>query len=106
MIKNPRQFPIHTILDHKQQQFIDPKGIKTKKHHTYAYGLCQIITHITNGETKDIYSLIVMPILVITTPNYLPNTIRKDNINTSQTLSMPTSPQNNKEIQDTLPLPQ
>jgi hypothetical protein len=41
-----------------------------------------------------------------TTPNYLPNIIRKDNTNISQTLSMPTSPQNNKELLDTLSLPQ
>ena len=28
MLNNPRQFPIHTILDHKQRQLIDPDGIK------------------------------------------------------------------------------
>ena len=47
-----------------------------------------------------------MSILVDTTPNYLPNITRKGNKNTSQTLSTPTSPLNNKETLDTLSLPQ
>ena len=52
------------------------------------------------------YFPIVTHTLVATTPNYLPNIIQKDNTNTSQTLSMLTSPLNNKETLDTLTLPQ
>jgi hypothetical protein len=28
MLNNPHQFPIHTLLDHKQRQLTDPNGIK------------------------------------------------------------------------------
>ena len=40
MFNNPRQFPIHTILDHKQRQLIDSNGIK-RNDTSY---LCQWIT--------------------------------------------------------------
>ena len=48
MLNNPRQFPIHTILDHKHRQLIDPNEIK-RKDTSY---LCQWTTpnHITYNK--------------------------------------------------------
>ena len=48
MLKNPRQFPIHTILDHKQRQLTDSNGIK-RKDTSY---LCQWITPNNNTYNK------------------------------------------------------
>ena len=47
MIKNPRQFSIHKILDHKQRQSNDPNGIKR----TVTSYLCQWT--ITNNNTYN-----------------------------------------------------
>ena len=50
MLNNPRQFPIHTILDHKHRQLIDPNEIK-RKDTSY---LCQWTTpnHITYNKWR------------------------------------------------------
>src|SRR6202022_3437829 len=48
MFKYPRQFPIHTILDHKQRQLTDSNGIKRKDTSYF----CQWITPNNNTYNK------------------------------------------------------
>jgi hypothetical protein len=48
MLNNPRQFPIRTILDHKQRQLIDPNEIKRKD----TLYLCQWNTRNNNTYNK------------------------------------------------------
>ena len=107
MLKDPRQFAIHKILDHKRKQFKDHNGINR----TIMSYLCQWTTtdnttDITNGELKGTYTPTVKPTHVITTHIYLSITTPKDNANIFQTSLMPTSPQNNIETQDTSHQPQ